>query len=114
MTARTEFVELIGKRPSKTIPADEVLVLRADSKYVMAMHSGGELLIDEPLGSLEDEFSGVFIRTHRAYLVRRDSLGAPVKADDGRYSHIRVHGLADPVPLSRRNSLAIRKLISER
>lgn len=113
MSHRTEFVELIGKRPSKTIPADEVLVLRADSKYVMAMHSGGELLIDEPLGSLEDEFAGVFIRTHRAYLVRLDSLGAPVKADDGRYSHIRVHGLADPVPLSRRNSLAIRKLINE-
>lgn len=112
MTARTEFTQKIGGNV-KSVPADKVLALRADCKYVVACHPGGELLLSESLDSLEAEFSGVFVRTHRSCLVRRDSLGAPVKADDGRYSHIRVHGLADPVPLSRRNSLVIRKLINE-
>lgn len=109
MTPRTEFVEKIGESV-KTIDAAKVIVLRADCKYVMACHPGGELLLNETLTDLEAEFAGQFIRTHRAYLVRREAIGKMLPSITGRFAQVEVKGMAEPVPLSRRCVPSITKL----
>ena len=65
------------------IPIEEVLFFRADNKYVAARHRGGELLLEDSLKTLEQEFAGQFLRIHRNALVakvhvsglEKDSLG---------------------------------------
>lgn len=105
MIARTNFIETIGSNTRK-VPADQVIVLRSDCKYVIAVHPGGELILSETLKDLEKEFGDRFVRTHRS------CLGKPIRADDGRYAHIEVKGLAEPVPLSKRHAKAICKLVA--
>lgn len=109
MSARTEFVETIGAN-TRTVPVEQVIVLRSDSKYVMAVHPGGELILRDVLKDLEQEFGERFVRTHRSCLVERSRLGALVRDQEGRYSQVWVNGLPEPVPLSRRYASAIRKL----
>lgn len=112
MTARTELVETIGSSKRKVL-VEDVIALRADCKYVVAVHPGGELVLDEPLKDLEHEFGDRFVRTHRSCLVERSRIGGVLKAEDGRYAHVQVKGLAEPVPLSQRHVKAIRKLVAD-
>jgi len=60
-----------GKR---RLPLDQVLYLRAESKYVTARHRHGELLLEESLKNLESRFGDWFLRVHRNALVARTAL----------------------------------------
>ena len=51
------------------IPLEHVIFFIADHKYVTLRHEGGEVLLDEPLKALEDEFGERFVRIHRNALV---------------------------------------------
>ena len=53
------------------IPIENIYYLKAEQKYVTAAWPGGEILIDEPLVSLENEFSDYFIRIHRNALIAK-------------------------------------------
>ena len=48
------------------IPIDDVLYFIADHKYVTLRHTDGEVLLDEPLKALEDEFGDYFVRIRAA------------------------------------------------
>lgn len=56
-------------RGLELVPVDEVRYFQADHKYVVAYHGGGQVLLNEPLKALEDEFAGLFVRIHRSTLV---------------------------------------------
>ncbi|MGA9853082.1 MAG: LytTR family DNA-binding domain-containing protein [Gammaproteobacteria bacterium] len=83
------------------VPVDHVQCFIADQKYVTAYHTEGELLIDEALKDLENEFSESFIRVHRNALVALAHIQSLGKSDDGRFL-IRLHGRSEPVEVSRR------------
>lgn len=51
------------------VPIDEVVYLQADSKYVTVCSATQQILIEESLKSLEQEFAGYLIRIHRNALV---------------------------------------------
>ena len=68
----------------KRIAIQDVILLRADQKYVTAVSSDGEALLEESLRSLEERFKGVFFRVHRNALVARQRLIGMVKLNDGR------------------------------
>ena len=87
----------------------DIYYLQADSKYVNVCHQGGELLIEESLKSLEQEFAQYFVRIHRATLVARKYLSGLEKAADGRML-VRVHGVDQGLEVSRRHLPAVRKL----
>ena len=53
------------------LPVSEVCFFQAEHKYVVAHHEKGELLINDSLTSLEQEFAGVFLRIHRKILVAK-------------------------------------------
>lgn len=51
------------------IPVRDILYFQADQKYVSVHHRDGEVLIEESLKALEQEFSSQFVRIHRNALV---------------------------------------------
>lgn len=92
------------------IPIENITLFRADQKYISVFHKHGELLIDEPLKDLEEEFDNQFVRVHRNALVSVKAICGFEKMDDGGYA-LRLQGFDERVPVSRRHVAAVRKLV---
>ncbi len=92
------------------VPIENIHLFRADQKYVSVFHRNGELLIDESLKELEEEFSEWFVRVHRNALVNIRSISGLEKQTDGSVS-LRLNDLEELVPISRRHVAAVRKLL---
>ena len=56
------------------VPVGDIHYLLAEDKYVVVHHAKGEVLIEEALKTLENEFDERFVRIHRNCLVARDRL----------------------------------------
>lgn len=98
------------RRGIELIPVDEVRFFQADQKYVTVRHGDGELLIDETLRELEDEFADRFVRVHRNALVASRYIEGLERDADGHFQ-IRLRGVEDRVDVSRRHLSAVRKFI---
>jgi two-component system response regulator AlgR len=92
------------------IPIENIILFRADQKYIAVVHKLGELLIDEPLKELEDEFKGIFVRVHRNALVSIKAITGFEKHDDSGYTLI-LNGYEQRIAISRRHVAGVRKLI---
>jgi len=92
------------------IPIDEVYFFQADQKYVTVRHKQGEVIIDESLKSLEEEFGERFIRIHRNALVAKAHLDRLEKTSPGQWS-VKIRGLEDKLEMSRRHMSIVRKLL---
>lgn len=92
------------------VPVADIDYLLAEDKYVVVHHGGGEVLIEEPLKALEDEFEGRFVRIHRNCLVALDKLAGLTRTPDGRLLAA-VNGVDAELEVSRRNLPALRKLV---
>lgn len=88
----------------------DVDFLLAEDKYVIVRHSGGEVLIEEPLKALEVEFGDRFVRIHRNCLVALDKLAGLTRTADGRVL-AKLERVATPLEVSRRNLPALRKMV---
>ncbi|OGT82450.1 MAG: DNA-binding response regulator [Gammaproteobacteria bacterium RIFCSPLOWO2_02_FULL_61_13] len=89
------------------VPVDEVAYLRADQKYVAAAWREREVLVDEPLKALEDEFADLFLRIHRNALVARDHILGLERQRDGTMA-VRLRAVEEPIPISRRHLAEVR------
>ena len=94
------------------IAVDEVLFLRADQKYVVARHAGGEALLEESLRSLEERFGERFVRIHRNALVARAAV-VGLEKDAAGGCHVRLRGIPDRLEVSRRHLPEIRAWVRE-
>jgi len=94
------------------IPIDEVLYLRAEQKYVLARHAGGEALLEESLRALEERFGDRFVRVHRNALVARDAVTGLAKDGTGT-CFVRLRGIPDQLEVSRRHLPEIRAWVRE-
>ena len=92
------------------IPIGDVYYLLAEDKYVIVCHQGGQLLIEEPLKALEEEFGERFVRIHRNCLVARERLTGLKRDAQGHLVAV-VAGVDAPLEISRRNLPMLRKLI---
>ncbi|NKC00558.1 MAG: response regulator [Pseudomonadales bacterium] len=103
LSARThKGVELVA--------IEDVRYLQADQKYVTVRFGDGEVIIDEPLRDLEDEFGDRFVRVHRNALIARNFVEGLVKDGEGQMC-IQLSGVEDLIEVSRRHLPSIRKLI---
>ena len=93
----------------KLVPVPDVVFLAAEDKYVLVHYDGGEVLIEDSLKTLEDEFADRFVRIHRNCLVARDRLHGLRRGSDGR-TLAEVRGAPQPLEVSRRNLAALREL----
>lgn len=94
----------------KLIPLQEVLYFQADQKYVTVRFKEGEVLIEESLKSLEDEFSGQFMRIHRNALVARDKVVGMEKMPEGGHLIV-LKDIGAPLEVSRRHVAEVRKFL---
>lgn len=96
----------------KLVPVENVVYLQAEHKYVTVRHTGGELLIEDSLTSLEEEFGDRFLRIHRNALVALPFL-AGLERDDAGRTVVALKGLDERLEVSRRNLPAVRQAIKE-
>ncbi|MFJ4144461.1 LytR/AlgR family response regulator transcription factor [Pseudomonas sp. NPDC089734] len=95
------------------IPLDQVIFFIADHKYVTLRHEGGEVLLDEPLKALEDEFGDRFVRIHRNALVARDRIERLQRTPLGHFQ-LFLKGLnGDALIVSRRHVAGVRKMMQQ-
>ena len=108
--ARTGAITLAAhyRGSLQTVPIPEIIYLLADQKYVTVRHEGGDLLVDEALKALEDEFPDIFMRIHRNALVARSRLSGLEKGPDGT-TLVRLRGCDERLPVSRRHLSDIRR-----
>ena len=95
------------------IPLDQVIYFIADHKYVTLRHEHGEVLLDEPLKALEDEFGERFVRIHRNALVARERIERLQRTPLGHFQ-LFLKGLnGDALIVSRRHVAGVRKMMQQ-
>ncbi len=94
----------------KLIPLQDIRYFQADQKYVTVRHKDGEVLIDEPLKALADEFAGDFLRIHRNALVALRFLESVERDPEGHY-FARLKGIDEPLAVSRRHAAELRRRV---
>ena len=92
------------------IPVDEIRYFQADQKYVVVGTSEAQLLIEETLKSLEQEFADQFVRIHRNALVATRYITGLGK-DEGGHAQVSLAGVAQTLEVSRRHMADVRKLV---
>ena len=92
------------------IPVEEIRYFLADQKYVVVGTADAQLLIEETLKSLEQEFAGQFVRIHRNALVARRYIAGLAKGDDG-HAQVSLAGVEQTLEVSRRHIADVRKLV---
>jgi len=97
----------------KLVPVADVRFFRAEHKYVVARHADGELVLDEALSALEEEFGQDFMRVHRNALVALAHVRALEKNAEGGY-RLRFDGLEEAVEVSRRCLHDVRRALKQR
>ncbi len=92
------------------IPISDVYYFQADQKYVTVRHSRGEVLIEEPLKALEDEFAEGFMRIHRNALVAKSRVAGMNKTPEGRFILV-LTDIKDSLEISRRHVSEVRRYL---
>ncbi|MGI9334162.1 MAG: LytR/AlgR family response regulator transcription factor [Gammaproteobacteria bacterium] len=92
------------------LPLDEVRFFRADQKYVAVRHVRGEVVIEESLAALEEEFGDRFLRVHRNALVASAWVRELRRGRDGRY-HVQLDGVDEGVEVSRRMVSSVKQAL---
>ena len=92
------------------IPLTDIYYFQADQKYVTIRHTQGEVLIEEPLKSLEEEFSRDFMRIHRNALVSASSMTGMIKTPEGRF-RLTMRDIDDTLEISRRHVAEVRRYL---
>lgn len=92
----------------KLVATDTVFYFLAEHKYVTVRHSEGELLIEEALKDLAEEFASAFTRVHRNALVADRCIGGLEKTAEGRQV-ITFRGIEDRIEVSRRHLAQVRR-----
>jgi two-component system response regulator AlgR len=109
--ARTHICAKV-KDSLRLIPVDDVLCFQADQKYVVVRTRDSEILIDESLRELEDEFAASFVRIHRNALVAVAYLAALEKNSEGQWFAC-LRGSDRALGVSRRHLRTVRQCIAD-
>ena len=94
------------------VPVAEIAFFKADGKYTVAGWRGREILIDEPLKSLETEFTGQFLRIHRNAMVAVNHIESLLRETDGSCS-LKIRGKDILLAVSRRHLMHVRRTIRD-
>jgi len=107
------FLSVTERSRVVLVPIDEVVYLKAELKYITIRTHDREFLLEESLTRLETEFGHRFVRVHRNCLVARDAIrGFERRVNDDGDAHweVLLNGLAETLPVSRRQQGIVRDL----
>ena len=99
-----------SRRGIELLPFANARYFIADHKYVTVFHTGGELLLDDTLKELQDEFGPRLVRVHRNALVVIDHIQGLDRVELGQY-RVRMQGLPHGPVVSRRHLPDVRRLL---
>lgn len=108
--ART-YISSRTRRGIVLVPIQDVFYFRAEHKYVTVRYMDGEVLIEDTLKELEDEFKDRFLRIHRNCIVAKQFIQALDKDDSGQ-PYLRLKGLDEPMEISRRHFPTVRQILA--
>jgi two-component system response regulator AlgR len=111
-----EYLSVVERNRIVLVPVKDILFLRAEQKYVTVRTAQREHLLEEPLVSLEREFAGRLVRIHRNCLVSRAAIRGFERnpGDEESQWLVVLEGVADKLPVSRRQWPAVRELIADK
>jgi two-component system response regulator AlgR len=115
-TNARRFLSVTERSRVVLVPIDEVIYLKAELKYITIRTHDREYLLEESLTRLEQEFGHRFVRVHRNCLVARDAVrGFERRVNDDGDAHweVLLNGLAETLPVSRRQQGIVRDLSRE-
>jgi two-component system response regulator AlgR len=107
---RRSHISARTRKGIELIPVDEVRYFQADQKYVTVRHGDGEIIVDETLRDLEDEFGDLFVRVHRNALISVRHIVGLDRSSDGHYQ-IRLKDIDENLDISRRHVSTVRKFV---
>ena len=102
--------EIAAAADSGVVPISAIAYFLADAKYVEVHFDGGEVLIEDSLVALEEEFADRFVRVHRNCLVARERIEGLGKNAVGE-TNVRLRGRSETLEVSRRNLPQLRRLL---
>ena len=95
------------------VPVSDIRYLRAELKYVTIRTADREILLEESLSRLEQEFTDRFVRIHRNCLVAKEYIEAfekeATEGSDARWV-VRVRDVDETLTVSRRQQHIVRQL----
>jgi two-component system, LytTR family, response regulator AlgR len=101
------------------VPLEQVVYLKAELKYITVRTRERELLIEESLTSLEEEFVDRFVRIHRNALVARPSIAGfervtPTGEQESGdpYWQVVLRDIPERLPVSRRQWSTVKNLVT--
>ncbi len=111
-----EFVVATTRDGIKRIPIDEIVYFMADQKYTTVHHLHGEVLIEESLNKLEEDFAAWFLRVHRKALVATRFITGLERGrqEDEEIHWLRLRHVAVLIPVSRRRLAEVRRFLTDK
>ncbi len=107
------FISIVTGRNIELIPVTDILYFRAEHGYVMTgLENSEEKLLDEPLKSLQQEFAGLFIRSHRNTLVAITKIARLQKRSGGGWD-LCLRNSDTLLPVSRRHFQDVKKALKK-
>jgi len=113
--AGCEVLLIQDRGRAERLPLAEVLYLKAELKYLTVRTAQRTYVLDGALQDFEARHPAYFLRVHRNALVARHAVRALEKhcdPEEGDCWAVRLHGLAEPVAVSRRQMAAVREVIA--
>jgi two-component system response regulator AlgR len=101
---------------AERVPLSEVLYLKSELKYLTVRTALRSHILDGSLADFEERYPRRFVRVHRNALVARAAIRALEKHDGGDDAEswvLRLHGISEPVLVSRRQLSAVRDALKE-
>jgi two-component system response regulator AlgR len=111
--AARRFLSVTERSRVVLVPIEEVVYLKAELKYITIRTHEREFLLEESLTRLESEFGLRFIRVHRNCLVARDHIRGferRVGNDGDAHWEVLLNGIAETLPVSRRQQFVVRDI----
>ncbi len=113
--AQGESLLIQDRGRTERVPLVEVLLCKAELKYVTVRTAARSYVLDSTLAELETRHAAQLMRVHRNALVARHAVRALEKHFDpqeGDCWAVRLAGLTELVPVSRRQVAAVREAIA--
>ena len=110
---KREFVLATNRDGLLRVPAEDIIYFQADQKYTTVCHMHGEVLIEESLKTLEEDFAPWFLRIHRKALVATRFIAALERGHNDESQHwLRVRHAPTLLPVSRRRLSEVRRFLT--
>lgn len=112
---KRDYVLATTREGLTRVPAEDIVYFLADQKYTTVSHLHGEVLIEESLKTLEEDFAPWFLRIHRKALVATRFISGLERGhgDDDAQHWVRLRHAANPLPVSRRRLAEVRRFLTE-